>query len=50
MAATQPNYRTTSPLVEWANGANEFATHRLAPIFDLVIRLWLALGFFVSVS
>ena len=46
MSETQSGYRTTSPPVEWVNGANEYGTQRLAPLLDLVIRLWLAIGFF----
>ena len=46
MPVSKPDYRTTSPFVEWADGARQYATQRLAPLLDLVIRLWLAIGFF----
>lgn len=45
MSAMSPGYRATPPFAEWADGVNRYATHRLAPLLDLVIRLWLAFGF-----
>ena len=46
MPVSKPDYRTTSPFAEWTDGAHQYATQRLAPLLDLVIRIWLAIGFF----
>lgn len=43
---TAPNRRTTPPIVALVDDLNRYATRRLTPFVDIMIRIWLGVGFF----